>query len=426
VRWFVIGQSVEQSVARAVIPEPTLHLLLKSGLVARGGSEFIPMVVLLPLGDLLAASDRAPKDDSRPDLVIGITPATRALSQFTVCNKARAVLDLCCGSAIHALQMAGHSETVVAADLNQRALQFAQFNARLNGVENIEFAHGDGFQPVEGRRFDRIVSNPPFFLLPSSDFLYRDNPIELDGFAEKLLRQAPRFLNEGGFFQMIFEWVEIEGQPWQQRIADWVSESGCDAWLIKHYSQQPLEYCHARLRTTKPAAVEQDVDMLARWAEYYRQRKVAAMHGGVIALRKRSGSKNWVEMEEAPFDNQAPVGQLVEAVFDAHDRIVGASDPELLALRPRLSPQARLQQVSQVSENGWTAPAMQLQLDDGLERASRVDPQVAAFLSECDGKRTLGELIEALLPIEGPQAEQIRAGCIAVMKQLMRRGFLKV
>jgi hypothetical protein len=131
-------------------------------------------------------------------------------------------------------------------------------------------------------------------------------------------------------------------------------------------------------------------------------------------------------MEEAPFDNQAPVGQLVEAVFDAHDRVVGASDPELLALRPRLAPQARLQQVSQVADHGWTAPVMQLQLDDGLERASRVDPQVAAFLSECDGKRTLGELIEALLPTEGPQAEQIRAGCIAVMKQLMRRGFLNV
>jgi SAM-dependent methyltransferase len=426
VRWFIVGQAVEGKTARAMIPGEALRLLLKSGLVTIEGDQFVPAVVLLPFDGLLAASDLPPKDNPRPDLVVGITPAARALTQFAVRGKVRSLLDLCCGSGIHALLMAGQSDAVVAADLNPRALAFAQFNARLNGVDNVEYCQGDGFAPVEGRRFDLILSNPPFFLLPSSDLLYRDNPLDLDGFAQKLVRQAPHFLNEGGFFQMIFEWVEIEGQPWQQRLAAWLSESGCDAWLLKHYSQRPIEYCHARIRTTQPAAVEQDVDTLARWTEYYARHNVAAIHGGVIAMRKRSGGKNWIEIEEAPFDNQAPVGELVEAVFDTHDLVVGAGDEVLLELRPRLSPQATLEQVSRASAEGWTAPSMQLRLDDGLQRVSRVDPQVAVFLSECTGKRTLGELIRTLLPSEGPQADQIRAGCIAVMRQLMRRGFLKV
>jgi hypothetical protein len=67
---------------------------------------------------------------------------------------------------------------------------------------------------------------------------------------------------------------------------------------------------------------------------------------------------------------------------------------------------------------------MQLKLDHGLERGCGVDQQVAAFLSECNGKRSLGELIQSLLPQEGPDAAQARAGCLAVMRELMRRGFV--
>lgn len=424
VRWFIIEQTVEEGIARAVIPEEILRLFVKSGLIVAEGGTLVPAVLLLPLGDLLTASDQAPKDDPRPDLVIGPTPAAQVLSLFTVCRNVGSTLDLCCGSGIHALQKARHSETVVAADLNPRALLFAQFNARLNGVENIEFAQGDGFTPVEGRYFDLIVSNPPFFMLPSSGLLYRDNPLELDGFVENLVRQAPRFLNEGGLFQMIFEWVEIEGQTWQQRLGEWVSESGCDAWIIKDYTQQPTAYCDAKLHSVDQVSVEQDVEALACWTDYYRSRNVASMHGGMIAMRKRSGRRNWVEMEELPSHPKTPFGELVEAVFDAHDLCVTADDEALLAVCPRLSPRVRLEHVWQASEDGWTAPSMQLKLDHGLERGCGVDQQVAAFLSECSGKRSLGELIEALLPKEGPDAQQVRVGCFAVMRQLMQRGFV--
>jgi SAM-dependent methyltransferase len=426
VRWFVIGQPVEENLAREVIPEEALRLFLKSGLVTPENGSLAPAALLLPLDEMLTASDGKPKGEPRPDLVIGTTPSARALAHFTVSRKVRSALDLCCGCGLHALEMAGHSETVVAADLNPRALLFAQFNARLNGVENIEFAQGDGFAPIEGRCFDLIVSNPPFFLLPPSDLLYRDNPLLLDGFAEKLARQAPHFLNEGGFFQMILEWVEVEGQPWQQRLAAWVSQSGCDVWLIKHYTQQPIDYCHTRLRTIHHVSNEQDAEMVARWTEYYRRHKVAAMHGGMIAMRKRSGPRNWVEMEEVPFQTTAPFGDLVEAVFDAHDAVADGGDEALLALHPRLSPRVLLEQIAQVSEQGWVTRSMQLKLDHGLERVCRVDQHVAAFLAECTGQRSLAELIGELLPADAPQAEQVRAGCIVVMRQLMRRGFLLI
>ena len=234
------------------------------------------------------------------------------------------------------MKMTAQSENVTAADLNPRALQLARFNARINGMERIEFVQGDLFTPFQGRCFDLIVANPPFFLLPANEILYRDNPLELDIFVEKIVRQAPQFLNEGGFFQMIFEWVEIEGQPWREQLAEWVSGSGCDVWLIKDYSQRPTEYSHTKMQTVDQVSVEQDVATMAAWTEHYRRHNVVAMHGGIMAMRKRSGVNNWVEMEEYSIDAKSEFGELVEAVFDGHDFVEKSDDEAMLGAPPAL------------------------------------------------------------------------------------------
>ena len=59
-----------------------------------------------------------------------------------------------------------HSERVLAMDVNPRALDFARFNARLNGISNVEFIEGDLFGSLEGEKFDLVVSNPPFVISP--------------------------------------------------------------------------------------------------------------------------------------------------------------------------------------------------------------------------------------------------------------------
>jgi release factor glutamine methyltransferase len=72
------------------------------------------------------------------------------------------VLDLCTGSGLLAVAAAssGASE-VVAVDISRRAVLAARINARLNGVE-VDAIRGDLFSAVRGRRFDVIVSNPPY------------------------------------------------------------------------------------------------------------------------------------------------------------------------------------------------------------------------------------------------------------------------
>jgi len=110
-------------------------------------------------------------------------------------------LDLGTGCGTLALAAAPSAESVIGTDINRRALDFGRINAALNGVSNVSFLHGDRFEPVAGRRFDSIISNPPFFLAPVSGLLYCENSMELDGFVESLARSARNFWKRAACFR---------------------------------------------------------------------------------------------------------------------------------------------------------------------------------------------------------------------------------
>jgi release factor glutamine methyltransferase len=119
--------------------------------------------------------------------------------------------DLCTGSGALAISLKKkHPELAVAAsDVSAEALALARENSRSNGA-GVEFLQGDLFAPFEGRKADVIVSNPPYVtakeygeLSPTvRDF---EPKIALVGgergveFYERIARDAPLFMNAGGF-----------------------------------------------------------------------------------------------------------------------------------------------------------------------------------------------------------------------------------
>ena len=121
------------------------------------------------------------------------------------------VLDLCTGSGCLAI-LAAHAfpEAVVdAVDISSDALAVAQRNVADYGLEDrLNLIESDAFAGIAGRKYDVIISNPPYVNAESMDALpheYRQEP-ELalasgeDGldFTRIILSRAAEHLNPGG------------------------------------------------------------------------------------------------------------------------------------------------------------------------------------------------------------------------------------
>lgn len=424
IRWFWIGIPQSQSVSSSLLPQEFMSLLVEAGLLEADGEDLKPAAMLLPIDEFIVASDHPSAIEQRlSDLVLWPNPTSKFLSRFAVRRRSRATLDLGTGSGILSLYASRFSDSVVATDLNERAVTFARFNAQLNGIENIEVISGDCFAPVEGRRFDLILSNPPFFITPSADYLFCDNSMELDGLCRRLAKEAPDHLNEGGFMEMLCEWAQIKGQTWEERVAEWLQETGCDAWVMKGITQDPEEYAQHRIRETSQDTSQDDAQY-ADYMRYYRHRGVEVIHDGLIVMRRRSG-QNFVRIEEVPPTPTGDLSELILSTFAAHDLLrEHDTDEKLLAIRPVLSPHVRLEQICKLEHESWKAESLTLRLKIGFPFHVDIQPLVTDFLALCDGNRLASEAIEAFAKQVNIELERVTPECLKMIRKLVERGLM--
>jgi SAM-dependent methyltransferase len=104
------------------------------------------------------------------------------------------------------LVMASRGGTVTATDINPRAQRYARLNARLNELD-IEALEGDLFAPVEHRRFDLVVCQPPWVALPPAidAVTYLHGGRRGDEVLLRLLRDLPHALTPDGIALLRFD-----------------------------------------------------------------------------------------------------------------------------------------------------------------------------------------------------------------------------
>jgi len=127
------------------------------------------------------------------------------------------ILEIGTGSGCIAVSLAYYIQNcfITATDISEDAIQTARLNASLNGVkEKIDFVVSDLFENVGNKKFDAIVSNPPYIAKKDIESLdvevKKYEPIiALDGgidgldFYRAIIQKAPDYLKEDGI--LVFE-----------------------------------------------------------------------------------------------------------------------------------------------------------------------------------------------------------------------------
>ena len=120
------------------------------------------------------------------------------------------VLEIGLGSGVLSIGAAkAGAACVTALEINPRAKNFAGFNLMINGVEDqVAVVSGDRqdmWRPVSGRKFDYIMSNPPFEPTPPglSNFYHSDAGIYGLDFLENMFRRLDEHLKPHGHAQIV-------------------------------------------------------------------------------------------------------------------------------------------------------------------------------------------------------------------------------
>jgi len=220
VRLFLLGAPLEPGEAEAAFGPVDVGALTDSAWLEQAEGGVRATLKLVPHGDLLIASDRETEGPTGSGWVAGIHPPSVTLAKLTVRRPVVRALDVGTGNGIQALLASRQAESVVATDVNPRALALAALNARLNGATNIELREGSFFDPAQGERFDLVTCNPPYVISPETRYAYRDSGLPGDTVSRQVVEQAPAMLNEGGFAHILISWAHTTDDRWGT-LEDW-------------------------------------------------------------------------------------------------------------------------------------------------------------------------------------------------------------
>ena len=474
---FMLGDPVPATALDAALPRTTAAGATAIGLVGEpDGAGYVRALVDLRPHEAVddagevrwwVASDLGELVTGRalaPDHVLGVGGAGLTLAGLTPRTPVRTALDLGCGCGIQTLYLLRHAEHVVATDISARALAFTAFNAALAGVSvtgapgagsdiapssgldsevdaasesgsdagHLELLRGSLLEPVAGRRFDLIASNPPFVLTPPAVreaglplMEYRDagGPI-LPG----LVAGLGEHLEPGASAVMLGNWEHRGAGSWRDAVAAWLPE-GLDAWILERELQDPVEYATMWLRDggltpeRDPGAFDA---ALEAWIDDFEARDVRGVgFGYLIVHRPQSPREPWRLLEEVTTSGQGVLGPHVAEVLEVRERLAGLDDEAVADLCPLLAPD--------VTEERHLIPGaaeptvILLRQGGGLGRTLQASTAVAALAGVADGELSVGQVasaVAALSELNAADAAALRAEMVEAARHLLATGFL--
>ena len=371
-----------------------------------------------------------------PDHVLGIGGAGLALAALTPRRPVAAALDLGCGCGIQTLYLLRHADRVTATDVSERALAFTAFNAALAAVgpDRLELLAGSLLEPVVGRRFDLIVTNPPFVLTPPAVreaglplMEYRDagRPV-LPG----LVAGLGEHLGVGAAAVMLGNWEHRRGRDWRRDVAAWVPDD-LDAWVVEREAQDPVEYAALWLRDGG-LAPERDLPRfeaaLEAWIADFEARGVEGVGLGYLIVHRPDPDSDgaprapWRVLEEVATRPAGPLGEHVARCLEVRSGLAAMDDDAVAGLRPVTAPDVTEER--HLRPGASEPDVILIRQGRGFGRVVEADTALAALVGVADGELSVAQIATAVAALTGADEAALRARMVAATRSLAAEGFV--
>ncbi len=427
-RLFILAQPVARADLEAFIPADRLEQLTVLGLLREDARGLRSIAHLRPVDDLYILSDFEPLITNHgllPAHVLGVGQAPRTLASLTVRNEVDAVLDLGTGSGYQALLAARHARQVLGTDVNPRALAFAEFNRRLNGIENLDLRNGSFFEPLDQRTFDLIVCNPPYLITPGSSIICQETEMDGDQVSEYVVKGVADHLAENGFAMVMANWHHQDAQNWREKPHAWAAATGCDAWVMQIDQGTAFDYAESWICAEGLGGPNEYETRLDEWLVYFKQKQIDHISAGVFILRRCSGREPWLRLDTVQRGAQS-CGHQIQRIFKNETLMHTADNPDiLLDTRYKTANEILSEYSLYLREGQWRQNVQRLRLANGFKFSGNTDEMIMTLLAYCNGNLPLRDLLKGVAEQFHQDPDALREPVLDIMKSLMRSGFVE-
>ncbi|HVN27653.1 MAG TPA: methyltransferase, partial [Candidatus Binataceae bacterium] len=243
-RMLMFDDAVSRSEAETALGEVPLDSFVEAGFITHlDDGKYVSPFNLNLVGNVFVICDHLGHGG---DAVMGAGQTTTFMCDASRPTRPlRGALDVGCGAGTGALSLAAHVDHVIGTDINPRAVALSRINACLNGIGNAEFREGDMFAPVAGRKFDLIISQPPFVSTPAglAASSYESGGVRGDELPMRLLGEIPAYLAKNGRAVILAEWPELGGESIEQHVRAALPAADIKLLILQCPGNSLNDYC---------------------------------------------------------------------------------------------------------------------------------------------------------------------------------------
>lgn len=396
---FLAGESLATQEAASRFPAEVWDALTRSQLVlldTATGARCIGSVVLFPIRDVYLTADRWTNIDHSlrprfPDMVYpALSPTVNDYLQYISFDPCEDFLEICAGSAPAALLASRTAKNVWATDITQRSVDFAAFNAALNGITNVKVLCGDLFQAVEDRRFDRIAAHPPFMPALTSSEIFGAGGELGEEITQRMVSELPARLKPGGRLYCRTLGIERAERSFESTIREWLGEKQAefDVAVFVFDVVQPD-------RLSIESALDQGGgrDAVRRLEDFFRQRGVKEFLLSILVIQPVSEKRAAFTLRRA-LRKDTPAGTIEWAMRWEEEKQRPGALEALSRTKPLAVTGVKVSAEHTYQEGEFKDNKFSFSVKRPFELNCGVEPWMVHLLPQCDGKTSVSEIFE--------------------------------